>query len=244
MTVSQRAPLPRFLEKGRGETVSLDLSTELGGKLPVTAATYTIRDAEGAVVLTGAASVASGVASYTLPSTFADATTLPQGRWRERWEVSGLSGPIPSASVERDVQLCRTAPMPYIDAEALFQLHPQWRRQLPRARADYGEPIRIAWEELLARLDGDGLLAHQILSWWSLSTVHKYWAAAIVCRDFMTDQASDSRWAELAETYWQRAMADYEHIASVTRDIDQDGLPDAAGAPVVSGPPSPDWRWG
>lgn len=237
--------LPRFLEVGRAETLTADLRDAKGQAVPVTSATFALLDASGAdVVAEVAATVTAGVATYALAGTFATspvAYPLPQDPWRERWTLTGATGAPGVLTVEREVHVCRVAPVAHVTAEDLFRLHPQWRRQIPASRAAaggaYGEVLEVAWEELIGRLLGDGHLPHRALNWWAFAIVHKYLAAAIVARDFSTDNPADSRWDRLADTYAKRADTEYETRTKVQADSDEDGVADTPGTLEAVEPP-------
>lgn len=215
--------LPRFVQQARAETLDCPLYDARGQASQVAAGTYSLLDPDGTAVVDAAAvTVTSGVATYALGAAFADAYDVPQQPWRERWVLDGRT-------FEREVHVCRVAPVAHVSTEDLFRMHPTWRRQLPASRTSYNEPIEDAWNELVGRLLGDGLLPQRALNWWSLGTVHKYWAASIVCRDFATDNPADSRWDRLAEAYWKRSQEELEQRTKVQRDSDEDGVADTPG---------------
>lgn len=244
--ITARAMGPRFVQQGRAETLRLALSDDAGAAVPLTGATFTLLDADNAEIESGAASVANGAASYALLSTFADAYELPQTVWRERWEVAGVSGDIATPTIERDVYLCRVAPVQHVDVESLIRLHPQWARQLRSSRAAgrTGDPIALAWDELIARLLGDEILPQRVLNWHALSVVHQYWAASIVCRDFASDIQDASRWERLGELYWERSQAEYERLTRLSVDDDEDGVADRTQVEPTGGAVERRWRWG
>jgi hypothetical protein len=243
---SPRWPLPRFVQKGRAETVDCPLYDGRGQPVAVTAGTYSLLDPNGAAVIDAAtATITAGVASYALGSTFADAYTLPQTPWRERWVLDG-------ATFENEVHVCRVAPVQHVTAEDLFRLHPQWRMQLPRSRTSstYDEPIAVAWEETIQRLIADGHLPQRVLNWWAVAVIHKYRAAALVCRDFTADNPNDNRWQALGLQYDARAEAEYTERLAFQADADEDGIAETPGLTEAAEPPLyltdlpvPDWHW-
>jgi hypothetical protein len=217
--------LPRFVQLGRAETLDCPLYDSRGQPVAVTAGTFSLLDPEGVAVVDAAAvTVTAGVASYPLLSTFADDYTLPQTPWRERWVLDGKT-------YEREVHVCRVAPVAHLTTEELFRMHPQWRKQLQSARTSttYGEPVEDAWNEMIRRLLGDNLLPQRTLNWWTLATVHKYWAASLVARDFCADNPNDNRWAAFADAYWKRSQEEYESYTKIQADADEDGIAENPG---------------
>lgn len=222
--------LPRFVQKGRGETLDLPVRAGSPSVVAPVSATYTLYDANGAKVIDAAvATVTAAIATYALPSTFADAYTLPQDPWREAWALTGLSGAPSPMTFERQVQLCRVAPTVLVTPETLFRMHASWRTQLPKSRANYNEPIEDAWSELVGRLLGDGHVPNRVLNTHAIAIVHKYWAAHLVCRDFLSDVPTDTRWSKLADDYWKRAQDEYEHHLGLQADQDEDGVAETPG---------------
>lgn len=232
MTLHAPSSLPIFLQRGRAETRVLALRNEQGGKLPCTGGAYTLLDSEGDTVETGELEVNAGVPSYALPSDFASEHSLPQAPWRERWALTGIAGEASdTATVELEVMVCRVAPVRHVDLEQLYRMHPQWRAWIPRAQpaGSVGAYLELAWEELLARLLGDGVLPHRTLNWWALSVVHRYWAASLTARDFATDNPTESRFADLADRYWERCQDELDHHVGLQKDSDEDGVADNPG---------------
>lgn len=249
MSVTLRAPLPRFVQVGRAETLTLPVYTAAGALVAPTDGTYTLYDADGEEVESGTIGITGQVADYDLPSTFADDYELPQTTWREVWELEGLAGQSPAdQTLEQEVIVCRVAPVMHCTLDDLVALHPQWADQLQTARAAgrVADVIDVAWQELVSRLMGDGHLPGRILNWWTVAVVHKYWASTLVCRDFAADTPGDSRWAILADSYWSRAQEEYEQRLAIRRDDDEDGVADNPTqlADANAGASASMWRWG
>ena len=219
-----RQALPRFLQKGKAETLSLAWYAN-GILAAPTSGTYTLSDADGTAVITAAAvTVASQVATYALGATALNAYTLPQGSWRESWALT-VSGVV--ETVEREVMVCRVAPVQHLVQDDLYRMHSDWSRLLPPGRTSYDEPIQAAWEELLQRMLGQEIIPHQVLNWWAVTVVHKYWAASIICRDFSTGETRDGRWGQLSKAYEQRANEEYDRLF-LKKDNDEDGVADSS----------------
>lgn len=248
MSVHLRAALPRFVQQGRAETLTLPVYTAAGALVPPTDGTYTLLDADGETVATGTIGIASQRATYDLSADFAEDYTLPLATWREVWALEGLEGQSPAdQTLEQEVIVCRTAPVQHVTLDDLTALHPQWTAQLQRARSTRThEVIEVAWQELVSRLLGDGHLPNRVLNWWALVPAHKYWAAALVCRDFAADVSGDSRWAVLGDSYWARAQEEYEQRLQLRQDEDEDGIDDTPGQTVAAapGPSVALWPWG
>ena len=231
--------LPVFLQKDRAETRQLDLRSVGGDAIPVTGGTYSLLDASGTAVINAqAVTVTNGVASYSVPSTFADDHTLPQDTWREKWEMTGVGGGGPTTmTFEREAMVCRVAPVRHVSLRTLVRMHSQWSRTLPKLRPDPGEFIEDAWVELIKRMLGDGILPHRVLNWHTMSVVHKYWAAHLVCRDLQTDTSSPTKWDDLADDYWSRVQTEYEHQLGLVVDNDEDGVDEDPGTLTGAEPP-------
>jgi hypothetical protein len=243
--LASRQPLPRFVQRSRAETLVLLLPPALAP----TGGTFTLLDADGEEVLSDAISVLAGVPFYGLLADYADDYELPQAPWRERWELTGVSGqPWTAGTIEHEVQLCRVAPVQHVDLEQLYKMHAQWRTWVPRSQPAHTpeSALQLAWEEMIARCLGDNLLPNRVLNWWAFAVVHRYWAASFIASDFAADVADASRWERLADRYWDRSQSEYERMLRVTLDADEDGVADTgrSGARVTAGPSRRQWRWG
>lgn len=243
--------LPRFVQLGRLETLDFPLVNADGTAASATAGTYSLRDAAGVEVVSGAVTIVAGVPTFGLVGTFGDAYQLPlPWAWRERWVLTGVSGTALECTYEQQVHVQRVAPSMMVSVGDLYGIQGTWRRLLPGSTIDPAEKVRIAWEEMLGRLLGDGHLPSQVLNWWALSTVHKYWAASLVCREFQTDAPDASRWAKLGDEYWERSQTEYEQHFKIQADSNDDGVADApnvlegADPPLyLTNVPASGWPW-
>ncbi len=228
MSIAMRAPLPRFVQKGRQELLVPLLFNDSGERKGATGGTFTLLDSAGDVVVSGAVSVSNGLPFYTLLSTFADDYDLPQHPWQERWELEGLTGEaFTTGTFENEVMVCRVAPTKRLALQDLYDLHSSWPQQVSRARSEPGTYIETAWVEMVRRMLGQGLVPSRTLNWWAFATVHKYWTAALICRDFHAD-TFDNVWGKLADDYWKRSQDEYKE-AGAQLDSDEDGVADEPG---------------
>lgn len=228
MSIYARARLPVFLQKGQAATRALDVRNASNGRAETTGGTYTLLDAQGNTVLSALAlTVTAGAPSASVPSTFADAYTLPQHAWRERWSLEGITGEPDPTTVELEVLVCRQAPVRHVSLADLYELHSTWPRQVTAARTEPGTYLETAWNEMVGRMLGQGLLPHRTLNWWAAAIVHQYWAASLICRDFHAD-TGDNVWGKLADEYWKRSQEEYKLLATA-KDDDEDGVADTPG---------------
>jgi hypothetical protein len=240
--VSLHAPaeLPVFLQLGRAETRVLVLRDERGGQASPTGGTYTLRDGNGTAVVDAAAIAVSGngVPYYELLATFGAAYELPLHPWSEEWALTGITGQDASSqTVPLEVMVCRTAPVRHLDIDKLVGMHEEWKR-VKESRIDFfRRKIETAWEEMIRRLLGDGHLPSRILNWWTLGTVHRYWAATLVCDDWATDVAEATRWERRRDDYLKRYTELYEHHTALQLDRDEDGVADTPGQKEAAEPP-------
>lgn len=228
-----RQALPRFLQKGKADTATQPVYS--GGQLVApSSGTYTLKDANGTTVLDGLAVTigADKIASRAIASTWADSHSLPQPTWREVWSLV-IDGT--TETVEREVMVCRVAPVRHVTDQDLFRMHSNWSRSMPPGRTSYEEPIELAWEDLIARLLGDQVFPNRVLNWWTVARVHRLMAAAIVCRDFSTTEGREGKWGQLAADYGKDADSLYDKTF-LRRDEDEDGVGSSDGRQVAAEP--------
>lgn len=230
MSVSINARLPRFIAQnpGSAQTVSLPLYGPEGEHVSATAAVYSLLDSAGTFVVEGeVGTTPGGVPTYSIASSLGSTYALPQDPWRERWEVTLTTGE--TLQLEREVILCRrgAVPLQHITVDALYQHHPELRRFLPQSHptGQAGTPVDLAWEELLTRMLGDGVLPNHVLNWWSVGVIHKYWALSLAC----AAQTDNSELTRKSDPYMKRADSEYTTRLRLALDSNGDGVADNPG---------------
>jgi hypothetical protein len=230
VTATARRVGPRFLQRGKAVTVEMPLYSG-GGQVYVTEAgsSYTLYDADGEAVAAHdalAVTVTEGTPKRAIASTFADDYDLPQPpTWREKWVLVVANDPESPYTIERDVIVCRVAPVQVIDDEDLYALHPEWRRIKAEGQTSHADARDEAWNQLVTALLTDGVLPNQVLNAWALRSAHLYLTLHLRCLGFGANEAGRGKWTELADRYEKKFEKAYAKIA-LRKDGDEDGVAD------------------
>lgn len=202
--ISARIVLPRLLERGQDETVTLALYQGASIVHP-TSGTYSLVNESGETVVSGAVSVAvDGVASYAVGGA-STADRDYSDRWLEEWAlvVGGVTH-----RVQCDAMNVRRKLYNVVTQDDLKRRHPQIvAENLSPESEDFTGQIDEAFEEFERELINKGNRPNLILSPWSCRACVLALALAYVFRDAITNATGESdRFRDMAKHY----MNEYE----------------------------------
>lgn len=184
----------------RGQEQLLSCPVYLSGALVApSSGTVTIYDASGAAVVSAVGiTVASSIATYTLPAATTTAL-LPEEGWRVEWTLT-ISSVV--HSFRSDAVLVHRRLYPVITDLDLTGLHPDLSSRLPTGVTSWQGAIDAAWGEIEGRLLEGGVRPWLILSPSALRRSH---LALTLSRIFtgLTQGAPETAEARLAEQYRQ-----------------------------------------
>jgi hypothetical protein len=219
---------PDAIARARSATLYCEVgdpTTGLPAEITAAGSSFELRDASGAVVVTGGTvtSPTKGRLEYALASATVPAT-LPYGLgYREFWTVQiGSSTYI----LEREAALCRAVPVGQVVAEDLFVHAPELADAVPTRQIAVGWQPQIAEaeRELHQRLADDERRPWLIWSGGSTRMWQLYRALALCFRVNAT-RLTDSRWTSEADRYdglakgeWERLRFDYDFNDDAVRD--------------------------
>lgn len=222
MARTPRIAGPRFLQKGIAVTASLVVVDGGVAALPVSG-TYALKTDQNATAIAAADTTnADGAVTRAIAADALDAYGLPQNAWREVWTLTYTDK---VETFEREVYVCRVAPVCSVTDEDLYLRHAQWRSFLPPNRTSWAGVIGEAFDELVGDLVGDQILPHRVLNPWRFRKATLYRALAIGAADLATGEAQGGKWAKEAERYAKAAELAYEKL-TVKPDADEDGIAD------------------
>ena len=186
-----RLPLPDFLVRGADTNLSLSVYRD-GALSTMTAATVTVYDSAGTVVVTASATVAANVASYTVLAAATAAKMLSDG-WRVEWDATLSAG---VEHFRNDAHLVRTLLRPVITDADIYRrvsaLDASDNNALA-SKTNYQNFLDEAWVEFSQRLIDRGNRPNLIGSPSSTRGAHLYLTLALIFEDMSArDPASFS----------------------------------------------------
>jgi hypothetical protein len=214
--------LPRTVEIGRAQTLTLPIVSDASGAMtPTGASTLTVR--LGSLTLLDEVSVTLGPPpSYSL---LAATTTdqAPSDEYQEVWTLAGLG------TFTWSGYLVRYGYYPTLSDTHLEQRHPEILSLLPPGETT-AEKYRVAAGERVQReLIKKGRRPWLIVDSWALHDAELYFALHLWAQDAKQRTRNDSTYAELSREY----LAQFQHElgpggVQFRYDEDQDGLIDSS----------------
>lgn len=242
-----RQSLPRMVEVGVAQTLTLDVYSEDASTMSAaSAATFTLKVGASTVVSAASATVGgSSTATYALLAAATEGLT-PSDDWLEIWTVT-IDGV--AQTLTRSGYLVRRAWHPTITDADLIDYHSDLAALRPSSLTTYEPYRRRAGNWLQTRLISKGRRPWLIFDTWALTTAHIHKALALIFADFAS-AVGDGRYKELAAQHEGQADAAFDAVvfrydAGETGNI-ADENPVSSTVPVflTSGPSARRWTRG
>ena len=236
--LTPRHQLPRMIERGRAQTLSLPI---FDGPTRITPVEVTLRLFDASGILRFGPTLATNLGSNDVALLAADTVDLDlDEHWLEEWSVYVTVTDI--QTFRREAALVRRTLYPVITDLDLERVHPGLSAYLPSSQASWETQRDEAFDQLQARLLGKGNRPNLITGSWALRNVHLYWTLVLVA-DLLRVEAS-GRWAKLAEDWGGRVKAEWDSL-TFQYDADDSGVPepedDAAVPPLFLCDVPGDW---
>lgn len=222
------AQYPSLIVRGGACAVRLP-AYRAGALVAPTSGTYSLIAPGGAVVVNVAAvTVASSIATYTIPALSLPATLEPLGEgWQEQWSLVFAGDAVPYV-VRRTAALARIALYPVISEEDFAPLYPNLSDFKVGAIVSYQPQIDEAWNQIISRLIREGRLPYLIRTPDALREAHLHLALSLIFGGF--GMAADSvHFRELADRHGKSYTAAWT-ATNWQQDSGQTGQVDDATA--------------
>jgi len=182
----------------RGRTQILSCPTQRAGAAAApTSGTFTLYRPDGTTLDTGAVSIVSSVAQYSLAGALTTAEALGEG-WLVEWALVMPDGV--THTFRNDAALCRRTLYPVISQDDLIQRHSDLPALLGTA-SSYQAYIDEAFATIANRLIGNGRRPYLIIQPSALRDVHLMLTLHMIFLDFSTSAGDGGRWQALAAHY-------------------------------------------
>lgn len=218
---SARSPYPPTYIRGRANATSLPIYRD-GALVVPTSGTYTLYDAGGAVVVTGAVTVAGSTATFALTSTHLPATAELSAAYQETWSLVFSDR---TQVFDREIIVARRALHPVITDLDLQAVYQTLDRDRPASLTSFQAYIDEAWKRILSKLIGRGIYPHRIMSAEALRAWHTDLALGIFFADAARAQSARGNYLELHDRHMKAADAAWSEL-TLHMDNDEDGKVD------------------
>lgn len=217
--ISARYQTPVMISRGEPQTLRLDVRGGAGAAVTVTGGTCTVYDRDGATVKTGAVVPVAGVATFALVADDTSGKSYATG-WRVSWRVTTADA---ETVIDQEAHLVRRPLRPVIDAADLSRRHTTLATQYQAAALQVF--VDEAFDEIQARLIGEGRYPQHVFSGWAFRGVHLSLALSRVFRDLATYTQGAGRYIEEAERYQGEYDRGWGQLSTLM-DRDEDGKPE------------------
>lgn len=252
-TYSARVAYPSLLVQGRDTPVRLEVWRD-GALVAPSSGSYQLLALGGAVAYSAAVTVASSVATATIPAaTLSSSLMLGEG-YMEVWLLS-FAGESSPREFRRTAALAKCPIFPVITDLDLIAEYDALADQQVGRMSNFQGPIDQAWKEIVTKLIQAGRLPYMIRTPDAIREAHLHLSLAKLFQGFGLN-ADGNHWRELAKIEQERYEKSW-NSASVQLDQDQDGLVDnpmartsASGVVAMNGGQPRGWnrsvysRWG
>jgi len=244
---SQRAPSLIIKEQSQ-QDVSLTVYSSADSALTVEDGTYTLYNAAGVIVTTGAISVNGATASYTLTASDTVNQTLGSG-WREVWALSLSDGSIPVftrpailasiplyATITPDDLLATNVSLSQVATYTIDGVETTWNTYA-------WTKLDSCWSEVIRSLTQMGRLPDRVVS----LDLFDMLRALTLWRIFRDLRTTEGDLYDLEARAWEAEVTRIKAGAILSYDLDGDGVIDTSvrgvgGSPIAQ--ISSGWPWG
>jgi hypothetical protein len=226
-----RSTGPLLIERGRAATLRLAVYRDQVAT-PASAGTFSLVDAGGNAIVSGATSSDGTDTTYALGA--GDTTTAMgySARWRATWSLT-IGG---EAKVfTQDVWLVRSALYPTVTVDDLCRRHRDLRDIVDGGDTAIEGYILEAWASIEGDLTKKGKRLNLIMEAWALGQLLRFRSLAALFRDASTRFTGTDRYADLSTFYEDKAEEEWTKGIRFEYDADEDGIADtkSAGANVL-----------
>lgn len=217
---------PAMYERGVAGTARLAIYKNQTA-IAATSGTYTLTDAGGTTILSGATSSDGFDTTATILSTDTTTAMSFSTRWRESWAVT-VGGE--AKTFHRDAWLVRSVLYSTVTVDDLVSRHRNLIDLVDGGReAIEGYKIE-AWKTVEGDLIKRGKRPNLIMESWALRSLETFRTLALCFTDASTRFDGDDRYSELAEHYTTLADEEWTKNMRFEYDADEDGLADSKQA--------------
>lgn len=241
-----RAPYPVMLQRGRAATTKIEVYRDGALSAPTASgSTYTLLSPSGSTVVSGAVTVSSSVATYSLSAGDLPSTLQLGEGYQEVWVLVLADGTTRTFDREAAVILRPLYPVVTdLDLTAMYPDLATWRGSDVTSMQGF---IDEAWRQILSRLIAQGVLPYLVKSAHAFRTAHQHLALAIWA-GYAAKGRAGANFLELA-TMHRAAYEEAWKAINFAVDTDHDGRVDDPHKRIAAQPVTflsggrPRWGW-
>lgn len=241
-----RSPYPVMLQRGRAATTKLEVYRDGALSAPTQAgSTYALLGPDGSTVASGAVTVTSSVATYSLSAGDLPTTlTLGEG-YQERWVLVLADGT--TRTIDREAAVILRPLYPVITDADLEGVYPDLSSWRGASVASMQAWIDEGWRQIISRLIAQGVLPYLVKSSHAFRTAHLHLTLALWAA-YAAKGRAGANFLELAAVH-RGAYEDAWKAINFAMDADHDGRVDDPLKRTAAQPTTflsggrPRWGW-
>lgn len=243
--VSTDFSLPTFLERAKAQTLSMPLYRDGLTPAAPTTGTFNLYDQSKVVVVTGAVTITSGIATYPVLAASIPVTTNLSNEWQEEWVLTLSDGEV--CTIRRDCYLCLRSLYNVVNEAMLIRKQSDLGTLRPPNKTSFQGYIDEAWSDVQGHLLKDGKRPFLIMDPWCLKSLTLNRTLQYIMDDLEIYMGSEGRYAQLAKKYKEAADVALTEL-KLEYDLSQSNLrsaadDSAAAVPVIYTNTPPYNRW-
>lgn len=198
--------LPSFYRREQAMSVSLPVYSSGSTLSMITSGTFTLYDQSKTVLTTGAITIASGIATYTVPAL--PVTTSLTDMAQEEWSL--VIGGVTEV-FRRDAFICLRLLHPVVSEPMLKRLVADLDNLRPPTITSYQPYLDEAWGVINRVLLQSGKRPYLIMNEYALADWHKHLTLESIFMDFET-YMGEGRYAKRAEDHRRQAQVAFDSL--------------------------------
>jgi hypothetical protein len=205
--ISTDFSLPSFIE--RAKTVTLSMAVYEDGPNPVApvSGTFTLYNQSKVVVVTGAVTVTSSIATFQVTAAVIPTATLLSAEWQEEWVMTLADGRV--ETIRRDAYLCLRGLYNPVNEAMLLRRVSDLQNLKHSSLTSFQGYIDEAWSTVEGMLLQDGKRPYLIMNSWALKEITLCYSLQYIFQDVETYMSGEGRYAKRAKEYSEAASAAY-----------------------------------
>ena len=241
---SPHLPTRAYIERDRVTVLSVQMYAA-GSLVTPTSGTVTIYNGANEAVVSAAAITTGSTSTYAVQTSSVASQVYGAG-WRVEWSL--VMPDTYTHLVRQSASLVRVRLACPVSDVDILAAHPELSSYYPSGQSSYSTQIGMVWEDAQGWLEGKGRRPYLVTDASALRPWLRAACLAVVCRMQAGDGDAANKWAQLADLYEARAIAERDNL-TLEYDETDSGLVDpirrAATRPTLwlGGSPRRPYPW-
>lgn len=205
--ISTDYSLPSFIERAKTVTLSMAIYEDGPSPLAPASGTFTLYDQSKVVVVTGAVTITSSIATFQVTAAVLPTSTQLSAEWQEEWVLTLTDGRV--ETIRRDAYLCLRGLYNVVNEAMLLRRVSDLANLRHSSLASFQGYIDEAWSTVQGKLLQDGKRPYLVMNSWALKDVTLNYTLQYIFQDLETYMSGEGRYAKRAQEHGEAAEKAY-----------------------------------